>query len=321
MNPCHLVAGVRPLSLGASFARGLSRTEVPVIGLDGSDTRICLNDALRAVTFDLNPFVYGTSFAQWTSALEDALTASVAPEQATFQTVVLAAGRYHVAPLVQHDITARLELLGVNICGKFELLHTVMRLNESAGLSNASVLNVVDIGSLHALRSSSHRAYYNATKAAGLALCEALHAGAEVRSVIHIAPGPIDTPMLHRNHWVLQGRGDEVFWRTVYQSDVDLYERIFLGCDVGGLQEANELFPGDRSRREVAFHRYCHHRCAQKEAEEGITDPEVLADEIIRLLDTEDTCSGVYTGTSPRGELRLDCVEFDSGPAWRPSSS
>src|SRR5260370_40053687 len=83
-----------------------------------------------------------------------------------------------------------------------------MRLNADHGFDNATVLQLFDIGSLHALRHTSHRALYSSSKMAGLALFEELVARSGGGRAIHVAPRNIYTPPLHWNYWCLKENGD-----------------------------------------------------------------------------------------------------------------
>lgn len=120
---------------------------------------------------------------------------------------ILAAGTYESGELVTTKIADRKRLVGVNVCGKVELLHAVLMMNQSLGFPSADALTLIDIGSLHALNLSGSRALYSATKAFGLDFCMALCRNSEVRRAIYIAPGPIDTHILHRNHLISSGDG------------------------------------------------------------------------------------------------------------------
>src|SRR5260370_23399812 len=144
-----------------------------------------------------------------------------------------------------------------------------MRLNADHGFDNATVLQLFDIGSLHALRHTSHRALYSSSKMAGLALCEVLVAGSEVRRAIHVAPSNIDTPMLHWNHWCLKENGDPKLPNLVRLRLPALYPRGFLNCDVTAYAPPSLELGFGNPGIQTAFQRYKQHSRRGSRPEDG----------------------------------------------------
>jgi hypothetical protein len=204
-----------------------------------------------------------------------------------------------------------MDMLGINIGGKLEALHAAMRFNTERGFDNAEVLNLFDIGSLHALRQTSKRSLYNMSKNATLALCRLLVRGAEVRRAIHVAPGKIDTPMLHWNHWVLKENGDPEFLESVRKRFPELYPRIFRDCDLASLNKAISLLNLEGAAIRTVFEKYSHLRKMIWEMEDGLTSPETLAAYLSSLvLQDESPMSGVVEVTSPNRRLKTTFVPF-----------
>jgi len=218
----------------------------------------------------------------------------------------LGAVQYQVGRYECSTADERAAVLGCNVAGKWEVLHAVMRLNADLGFDNAQELSIFDVGSFHAVRHSSHRALYNPTKAAGLELCTVLLNGSEVRRAVHLAPGPVDTPMLHWNHWVLKEDGNPEFLTLVKDRCPSLYRSIFREGDSAALDAAqHELGFEDETVRGV-FARYLHRRAVLAQTEEGITSPEIFAEYVAnQMLGARAGKSGIIEVSSPRGHFRV----------------
>ncbi len=303
-----VVAGARPFSLGAALALELAIavTDSKIIIID-IEPPTSSHPNIIAQQFDLNPLHHATGFEAWSTELTTLLSSVVrsVATQSPVRGVFLALGVYGVSAYESTKAAERADILGTNILGKFEILHAVMRLNADHGFDNATVLQLFDIGSLHALRHTSHRALYSSSKMAGLALCEVLVAGSEVRRAIHVAPSNIDTPMLHWNHWCLKENGDPKLPNLVRLRLPALYPRVFRNCDVTAFATALlELGFGNPGIQTV-FERYKHRRKMVSETEDGITSPETLAAYLVSLvLEEENIESGVIEVTSPNGRMK-----------------
>lgn len=266
-----------------------------------------------SLKFDLNPLNYVGGFHVWSRELHALLESMTegSTTQVPVPGVFLGVARYHVGRYELSSTTDRANILGPNILGKWEVLHAVMRVNAIRGFDNAEVLGIFDVGSLHSLRHTSHRALYNPTKAASLAMCKVLSSGSEVRRAIHLAPGCVDTPMLHWNHWFLKEQGDPELPDLVRRKLPLLYRSIFREGDVQALANAlSELGIEDPSIS-IIFDRYLNRRKMVAETEEGLTSPESLAQYIasIMLQESSDE-SGIVEVTSPRGSLRFLRIPF-----------
>jgi len=186
-----------------------------------------------------------------------------------------------------------------------------MQRNADQGWDNATVLDVVDFGSLHSMRRTPNRALYNSTKAASAALCDVLARGSEVRSAIHVVPAQVDTPMLHSSHWVLKEGGPQSFLDLVRLEAPALYQPVFRECNREAFNDVVRLLGLDSSQLVETFQRYSDRRKVVKESEHGITSPESLAAYLVsEVLRGEGSRSGTLQVTSPQGQLKTGFVAF-----------
>ena len=303
-----VVTGAGPFSLGDAVVRDLSSAapHATILAIDAHPvTTFGANVVARG--FDLNPFDHAQGFAVWTTELSTLVTAALSVEEPgrPVRGVLLGAARYHVGTYESTTPAIRADVLGSNIVGKWEALHSVMRYNVLSGFENGEALSVFDVGGLHGLHHTSHRALYNPSKVASLALCRVLSTGSEVRRAVHVAPGPIDTPMLHWNHWVLKENGDPQFLRLVKTRLPSLYSAIFRSGDDDAFKTAIRELRMTESAERAVFERYLHRRKVLSESEQGITTPESLGTYVASLmLASESTESGIVEVTSPQGRLR-----------------
>lgn len=309
-----VVAGARQFSLGAELVDQLANL-APLSTILAIDLEP-LNPSAENVLvrrFNLNPFDEQRGFQAWSAELHEMLhlpkrsDSSQRPVRALF----LGAGKYQVGRYECSTAEERAAVLGCNVAGKWEVLHAVMRLNADLGFDNAQELDIFDVGSFHAVRHSSYRALYNPTKAAGLELCRVLLSGSEVRRAVHLAPGPIDTPMLHWNHWVLKEHGDPGFLTLVKDRCPSLYRSVFREGDWAALAAAQrELRFEDETVRDV-FGRYVHRRAVLAQTEEGITSPEIFAEYIAnQMLGARTGESSIVEVSSPHGHFRVSNRAF-----------
>jgi hypothetical protein len=258
--------------------------------------------------FNLNPFDDQRGFEAWSAELHEIfhLPKLTGSSQRPVRGLFLGAAKYQVGRYECSTANERAAVLGCNVAGKWEVLHAVMRLNADLGFDNGQQLDIFDVGSFHAVRHSSHRALYNPTKAAGLELCAVLLNGSEVRRAVHLAPGPVDTPMLHWNHWVLKEHGDAEFLTLVKNRCPSLYRPIFREGDWAALAAAqHELELEDETVQDV-FRRYVHRRAVLAQTENGITSPEIFAEYIAeQMLGARTGESGIVEVSSPRGQFRV----------------
>jgi short-subunit dehydrogenase len=309
------VSGTGRDSLGASLITGLSeRTrDIPLIAVDLSpEPTLYQLDNVHVADIDLNPLSHRFGFPGFVeecrSKLLSAQSAAVSPG---ISTLVSSAGVYEFGPFASMSTEARGRVMGVNTCGKLELLHAVLSLNAQRGINNASEFTLIDIGSSHALDASAGRALYASTKAMSLDLCIAMNEGKEAARIIYIAPGPIDTHMLHRNHWVSKGQGPEEFIAHVRALPPDRYRAIFQMCDEDAFEEAASSSGLHSNQLRAIFRRYKDRRMEQENAESGIIQPNDLANRLVEIaIDADAYPSGLYFIQSPGGKLQMDRMEF-----------
>lgn len=309
-----VVAGFRPFSLGHSIANELAKrapkSTVVAFDIEGAATS---RENLTSLILDLNPLGYSHGFKAWSLELDRALR-NVTPNgkpPLPIRAVVLTIAKYDVGKFEDTSTSVRSDMLGINLLAKFELLHAVMRVNKENGFDNAKVLDVIDFGSLHAIRKTSRRALYNATKAATLRLCEILSRGSEVRRALHVAPGCIDTTMLHWNHWTLKEQGDAEFPERVRRELPSLYSAIFQNGDEVAFQSALKRLQIADVEVPRVFERYRSRRKRIAESEDGIIRPEDLASYIASLIFDRDAIdSGVIEVKAPSGAMKVTQRSF-----------
>ena len=304
-----VVTGAGLFSLGNAVVHELSSTspDDTVLAIDAHPAAASRANVV-AHRFDLNPFNHADGFEEWSTELNALVRSAVGATKPAgpIRAVFLGAAKYHVGMYESTTAAIRAEVLGSNVFGKWETLHATMRCNAESGFDNAGVLSMFDVGSLHSMRHTSHRALYNPSKAAGLALCRVMTSGSEVRRAVHVAPGPIDTPMLHWNHWALKENGDPQFPSLVGRRLPSLYGAIFRSGDIAALETAIRELRIEGPQVRAVFERYRHRRKVLAESEEGITTPESLGAYLASLiLDRKSTESGVVEVTSPHGKMTV----------------
>jgi hypothetical protein len=308
--PRTLVAGAREFSLGAAILQELSAAhpDASVLAVDIEPITSASPNIIKCQV-DLNPFQCRDGFEVWSARLYTQIKSFVQLKNppVPIRSVFLGVGRYQVGKFVDSTAAERADILGCGVMGKLEILHSVMRLNAECGFDSAAGLFVIDVGSLHTLRHTSRRAIYHSAKAAGLELCRDLVSGSEIRRAIHLAPGPLDTPMLHWNHWVLKENGSPRFPDLVRTELPVLYSPIFRGGDRDAFGAAVEELKVDAVEVRAVFERYLHRRRMLSETEEGITAPEALAGYLAPelLLNARSVESGILEITSPQGRLNV----------------
>jgi NAD(P)-dependent dehydrogenase (short-subunit alcohol dehydrogenase family) len=308
-----VVTGARQFSLGAELIDRLAKL-APLSTILAIDIEPLPPPAENVLVrrFNLNPFDDQRGFEAWSVELHEmfhslVLTGGSRPVRGLF----LGAAKYQVGRYECSTADERAAVLGCNVAGKWEVLHAAMRLNADLGFDNGQELDIFDVGSLHGVRHSSHRALYNPSKAAGLELCRVLLNGSEVRRAVHLAPGPVDTPMLHWNHWVLKEHGDPEFLTLVKDRCPSLYRSIFRDGDWAALAAAQHELELEHETVQNVFGRYVRRRAALAQTEEGITSPEVFAEYIAnQMLGARTGESGIVEISSPRGQFRVSNRAF-----------
>jgi short-subunit dehydrogenase len=310
--PAILISGAAPFSLGAALVAALRQRHPhsPIVGVDRHACPIFegLGNA-KYLQLDLNPL----SYPRYENLGEElASSLRISQHDLGFMGIgvlVLTAGSYDYGPLEEMSAKARKRLVGTNVCGKIELIHSVLELNQSLGYKNSEELTLVDIGSVHGLQAAENRSLYGSTKAMGLELCASLHVGGELKRAVHVAPGAVDTHMLHRNHWVAKERGPADFIDTLKAEAAGIYENVFVSCDdiiFGEHVTAKRL--DEAGLREI-FERYKKRRRQQFLHKNGVLTATTAAATLVKILDHEDS-HGIYVLTNPNGEMKMRHLTF-----------
>lgn len=313
--PAILITGTAKFSLGDSFVRQYCSQpdHLPIITLDKNlNQELESHKKVNSIQINLNPLDHSGGHSSFENELKIALHDSVNQLSCdSISATVLSAGLYNSGPITEQTREIRKDLIGVNICGKYEVLHSVLLLNEKYGFDNRKGFTLVDIGSTHGLIPSRGRSLYAPSKAFGLNLCIALQDGEEVHRCIHIAPGPIDTYMLHKNYWVIKEQGPASFLDHLFLHHEELYHQIFVECCENALNEACTIQSVNIEDIIDTFASYKNRRQSKLQTEEGILQPKDVADLIVDImLDDKGYPPGVYVVTAPMGRKRVERIPF-----------
>jgi NAD(P)-dependent dehydrogenase (short-subunit alcohol dehydrogenase family) len=246
MKGVSVVTGIARHSFGASFVRASleDRSNARLIGIDRIPNPDFTAQAnLYNIICDLNPLTFPDGYDAFTKVLADRLsTASQALGDAYIACLIQGAGTYEFGSFLSHDVRRRQRVLGLNLLGTTEVLHAVMTLNEQLNHDNSREFTHVLVGSFQGLHTRPERSLYAASKAYGLDLCSGLSAGTEVSKCIYLAIGPMDTAMLHWNHWTAKANGSNQFFQSVFAGDPSAYKSVFIDCSEDALIAAAEPF-------------------------------------------------------------------------------
>jgi len=313
-----IVSGIAPHSLGSALVDLLLRNGAKVVGVDVEINHLFEEGpTFRFVMCDLNPWRNNIDWTLHWERLTESLRRAVSDlGESGVSTLVQSAGVYWSGEFMRTASTTRSALLGVNTVARVELLHAVMSLNDETGILNDEQLTHIDIGSLHGVCLQSGRSLYAASKAFGVALATVMDAGRELRRSIYVAPGPIDTYMLHFNHWVVKSGGRSVFIENLRKGDPTVYDAIFRECSepallrsitgLGAEDQARELLKTYKSHREAAF-----------AAQSGVISARHCA-EVVHSLVASDCKSGIYLVThSPTGGVKVERSDLECGTPAR----
>lgn len=297
-----VLSGTARASLGESFVhRYCACTDrSPLISLDLQHNPYVANhEGVQALEFNLNPLEHPKGYTGFSDHLQSVLSDAVIRFSCSaVDTLLLSAARYTSGPLADSTLQSRKDILGLNVCGKYELLHSILTLNRRQGFDNDTDLSFVDIGSTRGLYPSEGRTLYAPSKALGLELCVALHSGHEVGRCLHVAIGPIDTHMLHANHWHVKENGPKAFV-TDLLNQPSLYHAVFVDCSVEAFEQACDLLAIHSHSLRNTFDRYVTRRCNLMESHEGILQPEDVADLLVKMVtDRQSYPSGLYVVTA-----------------------
>jgi short-subunit dehydrogenase len=298
-----LVSGTGPYSLGESIVCLLAQSGFSdLISLD-----IQPNEWLRGqvhyqeIGQDLNPFAHEGILTDFSSKLEAALRAALASTtDKHLTTVIQCAGLYAAGRFLETDTQLRQKVLGVNLMGRVELLHAAMRANAELGVNNTSALSHIDVGSFQGLQMRAERALYAPSKSFGIDMAAAMAAGNELQRAIYFAPGPIDTPMLHYNHWVVKAGGPRELLDKLMATR-DAYRAIFIDCSDERFRSVMSMFRlGEEDIRR--FEAYKGYRREASAGAFGILSADECAQMVVDIVvKSDNNPSGIYLARRQSG--------------------
>ena len=313
-----VLTGVAQHWLGEAIAYACVRRTppVPIVGIDRVENPdLSQNSMFQHLEFDLNPLNSTEGFRSFGKVLLAKLSGLVQDSESEgVEYLVQCAGAYDRGMFVDYDAERRARVLGLNILGAIEVLHTVMSLNDRLGWQNNERFTHILVGSFQGLNVREERSIYAASKAFGIDLCASMVAGCELAKCMYVAPGPLDTPMLHRNHWVSRAGGSEEFFDKVLKDTRDRYRLIFVNCDESPL-ETQEL--------RDSMSRYRKERHATCVGTLGILAPEACATAVVDVLMSPEAESGVYglTADEKGSVAALTMVRFSELDRSQPFNS
>jgi NADP-dependent 3-hydroxy acid dehydrogenase YdfG len=316
MRKITVITGIAPHSFGASFVR-LSlqeKPEAPIIGIDRiRNQELEKQSRLSTILCDLNPLTFDGGYKTYTEMLASGLSTAVRSfGNAPIGLLVQSAGTYEFGPFTSHELNRRKRVLGLNLLGITEVLYVVMTLNHQRNEDNSRVLTHVIIGSLQALDTRGERTIYAASKAYGLDLSAGLMRGNELAKCFYLALGPMDTAMLHWNHWTAKTGGSDRFFQSVFAGDPVIYKSVFIDCDEDALiAAASPKFLTDLPSLVLKLKEYRLIRKQALNSELGVLAPDLTANLLLRVLSTPELHSGIYSLTCPKGKLLMKMATFE----------
>jgi short-subunit dehydrogenase len=313
-----VVTGVARHSLGEAVVQAYlaSNQLAHVIGID----QVVNTDLARAqnyqhIIFDLNPLEHVAGLSGFASDLGRQLSRSLETVGPAVSCLVQCAGAYDFGAFLDHNTERRQRVLGLNVLGITEVLYGVMAQNDRSGLQNSKDLAHILVGSFQGLYARKDRPIYAPSKAYGIDLCTSLTEGHEVARCMYAAVGPMDTPMLHKNHWVRKAGGSEDFFQEVLSGPRSTYRAIFVDGDEAVFETVVvEKAPSRLENMCRAMAEYRRVRSQQFAEEPGVTKPQDVAKALVGLLTSRYSESGVYriTTRSMTGETVMEMADFSS---------
>jgi hypothetical protein len=150
-----VITGARKFSLGAAVVDELSKIAVNsiILAIDLEPIFSPLPN-VRGACFDLDPFKDEKGFLNWSANLNRSIRSLAHRGAAAWpiRGIFLGAAKYQAGRYQATTDKDRASTRGCNVMGKLEVLHSVMRLNAESGFKNEAELDVLDIGSFHAIR-------------------------------------------------------------------------------------------------------------------------------------------------------------------------
>jgi NAD(P)-dependent dehydrogenase (short-subunit alcohol dehydrogenase family) len=245
--------------------------------------------------FDLNPLRRQGGIQEFSKDLREQLASRLEEAGATgISALVQGAGVYWSGSLASSTAEIRERVLGVNYVSRIELLYAVLQINHSRGTDSQANLTHIDIGSLQGLRAREFRSLYASSKAAGVDFSASIAAGNEIARAIYFAPGPIDTYMLHYNHWVVRAGGPSDFIAKLKGGDRGQYEAVFVDCSDDAFEAALRQLDLPKTLRD-SFAAYKGFRREALNGEAGILTAQECATVVHAFLKSPSLYpSGVY---------------------------
>jgi short-subunit dehydrogenase len=303
-EPALIITGIAPFSLGEAIVEVYSKRFPSriIVGIDIIHNKRFENlPFFHEIIFDLNPLDYIDGLEGYIRDLQSKLSETLTKTGAVgVSDLIQTAGVYDPGRFIDNDTASRKRLLGVNTLSRVELLHIILTLNASFKIDSAQTLTLVDIGAAHGINATSGRSLYAASKAFMLDLCAALQKGGEIYRCIHFAPGPIDTHMLHRTHWVYRADGNPDFFDQIYLKRSEQYKSVFVDCDPISIREEAVAYSLEALKLLEAFEKYCKHRAFAFQTQDGILDPHSCARALVEIMSQPTRYEpGIYLATSP----------------------
>lgn len=311
-----LVTGTGPHSIGESLvALLLQATEEQILAADVRENPLLRSrERFHSIEVDLNPLVHSAGCLTFFNTVSDLLLkALVKAHQQNISCVVQGSGVYKAGRLADMGPLERINTFGVNLLGHAEVLAAVMQLNSRSGTDNSTSLIHVDIGSFQGLKARADRSIYISSKAAGVSFAASLAAGRELYRSIYLAPGPVDTHMLHYNHWVVKAGGSEAEFGRLKAAPRDMYRSVLVDCSDKSLHSLFRYGKHEAMALQQQFERYKEARAEAHLGALGIISPEDCAQVIHDLVtDSKNHQSGVYlVGRRQNGSRILEFRAFE----------
>ena len=303
------MTGVAPYSLGESVVSLLAQEKASLICLD-IQPNVWLKERwpVEYLEINLNPLDHEGGLAGFSHELYGRLKECVVRLDTNgVSAVIQSAGTYWAGTLAESTDHIRSRVFGVNLLSHIEVLCAVMRINRDLGVNNTAALAHIEIGSFQGLNIRPARTLYAVSKAAGIDLAAALNH--EVGRSIYVAPGPIDTPMLHSNHWVIKAGGAPGFINELKHRDRELYRSVFVDCSDEIFRQMSSWlkFPNASTHE---FESYKKARNETANGEFGILSPDECAKVVVDLV--RDANSGAYLVLRRHGgQMTVDYRSFE----------
>jgi short-subunit dehydrogenase len=297
-----VVTGVAAHSIGEAIVQQLAaidRKKLICIDIQ-SNAWLTKRAQYYDLQLDLNPLTHPRGiigFAEQATRELSAALRTVHDEPITH--LIQCAGVYSAGRLLDSSPQTRMATYGVNAVGHIELLRSVMHINSDHKVNNAETLVHVEVGSAHGLNPRKERSLYASSKSWGIDFAAALTAGTELKRAVYFAMGPVDTYMLHRNHWTDKAGGSASFIDGLRSGERSIYERVFMECSEQAFAAATK----DRPNLDQMLTHFKRYRQARAEAASDYLGM-LSADECAQMIlhcSLQESESGVYVCSKEPG--------------------